>query len=277
MHLVRIGCCELVPYIVAAYIVAVTTLTVEYSPLELPALLIARAWMLCRASEVRVLDRQKEMVGVMPLNDALDMADDQGQDLILIAGDAQPPLVRICAASTFKYEFEKSKKVANKKQRESKQELKELKMTPRTEIHDLEVRIPWSAACMSCRARYNWCRCAHALHLSAHKLRSTLSHTRTRQDLGWSLVAHTGWMRAFIHGFMSNFLSDGASTVFSMQQWVAYHLLSKTMTINFSIFSLLLPGLRSPPVSQPSQPTHLSMPHHHSNKHRDVVCTTYAS
>jgi translation initiation factor IF-3 len=134
--------------------------------------------MLCRASEVRVLDRQKEMVGVMPLNDALDMADDQGQDLILIAGDAQPPLVRICAASTFKYEIEKNKKVANKKQRENKQELKELKMTPRTEIHDLEVRLLSCVACVPCMARYRCALRAHALYLSAHKLRCTLGHTQ---------------------------------------------------------------------------------------------------
>ena len=83
----------------------------------------------------------KEMVGVMPLTEAMGMATASGMDVILINESAQPPLVRICSVSKYKYEIEKVKKEAQKKQRASQQELKELKLSPRTEVHDLEVRL----------------------------------------------------------------------------------------------------------------------------------------
>ena len=101
----------------------------------------------CRYDEVRVLDKMKEMVGVMPLTEAMGMATAAGMDVILINETAQPPLVRICSVSKYKYEIEKVKKEAQKKQRASQQELKELKLSPRTEVHDLEVRPSVPAIC----------------------------------------------------------------------------------------------------------------------------------
>lgn len=94
-----------------------------------------------RYDEVRVLDKMKEMVGVMPLTQAMGLATASSMDVILINENAEPPLVRICSVSKYKYEIEKVKKEAQKKQRASQQELKELKLSPRTEIHDLEVCI----------------------------------------------------------------------------------------------------------------------------------------
>jgi hypothetical protein len=89
-----------------------------------------------------VLDKMKQMVGVMPLQQALDMAVDDKSDVILLNEDAQPPLVRICALSKYRYEQEKDKKEASKKQRAAQQEIKELKLSPRTEVHDLQVPVP---------------------------------------------------------------------------------------------------------------------------------------
>jgi translation initiation factor IF-3 len=95
----------------------------------------------CRYEEVRVLDKMKEMVGVMPLTQAMGMAQATGMDVILVNENAQPPLVRICSVSKYKYEIEKNKKEAQKKQRASQQEIKELKLSPRTEVHDVEVSL----------------------------------------------------------------------------------------------------------------------------------------
>lgn len=92
-----------------------------------------------RYDEVRVLDKSKEMVGVMSLTQAMGMAQAASMDVILINENAKPPLVRICSVSKFKYEIEKVKKEAQKKQRLSQQEIKELKLSPRTEVHDLQV------------------------------------------------------------------------------------------------------------------------------------------
>lgn len=77
----------------------------------------------------------------MSLMEAIGMATAQGEDVILLNKDAKPPLVRICSVSKFKYEQDKVKKDAAKKQRESRQDLKELKMSPRTEPHDMQVRV----------------------------------------------------------------------------------------------------------------------------------------
>lgn len=87
-----------------------------------------------------MLDKMKEMIGVMPLMEVIGMATAQGEDVILLNKDAEPPLVRICSVSKYKYEQDKVKKDAAKKQRESRQDLKELKMSPRTEPHDMQVR-----------------------------------------------------------------------------------------------------------------------------------------
>lgn len=86
-----------------------------------------------------MLDSRKEMLGVMSLNDAILMAEDIKQDVILLNSAAVPPLVRLCSVSKYRYEIEKDKKEAQKKQRNSKQVLKELKLSPRIAAHDLQV------------------------------------------------------------------------------------------------------------------------------------------
>ena len=75
----------------------------------------------------------------MPLDEAILLAEDFKQDVILINDAAKPPLVRLCAVSKYRYEVEKEKKVASKKSREARQDLKELKLSPRTDVHDLAV------------------------------------------------------------------------------------------------------------------------------------------
>lgn len=63
---------------------------------------------------------EKEMLGVMSLDDALDAADEAETDVIMISPDAEPPVCRLITLNKFKYEQEKAKKEQSKKQREGR-------------------------------------------------------------------------------------------------------------------------------------------------------------
>jgi len=73
-----------------------------------------------RSDTVRLVGAEKEMLGVMSLDAALDLADEQELDVIVISPDADPPVCRLVSYDKFKYEEEKAKKVQSKKQREGR-------------------------------------------------------------------------------------------------------------------------------------------------------------
>ena len=91
-----------------------------------------------RVPEVRVIDDEGNQVGVMATADALEMARAKDLNLVEVAANAVPPVVRILDYGKFKYEEEKKERAAKKHQHTS--ELKELRLRPRTDDHDLEVR-----------------------------------------------------------------------------------------------------------------------------------------
>jgi translation initiation factor IF-3 len=72
-----------------------------------------------RVPEVRLINEEKEPLGVMSTEEALRMAQDQELDLILVVPDASPPVARLISYSKFNYEAVKASKDAKKKQRES--------------------------------------------------------------------------------------------------------------------------------------------------------------
>ncbi len=79
------------------------------------------------------------MLGVMPTRDAIHMAFDAGLDLVEIAAAADPPVCKILDLGKFKYEIQKKKNEARKKQRVI--EVKEIKMRPGTDEHDFQVKL----------------------------------------------------------------------------------------------------------------------------------------
>eukprot|EP00884_Botryococcus_braunii_P015533 jgi/Botrbrau1/2663/Bobra.0203s0012.1 len=91
--------------------------------------------------EVRLIGSDKSMLGVMTMDEALDLADEEGVDVVLISPDASPPVARLVDYSKYKYELSKTAKEAQKKQREARQDLKELKLRPGTDLHDYQVRL----------------------------------------------------------------------------------------------------------------------------------------
>jgi len=92
-----------------------------------------------RAREIRVIDAEGEPVGVMTPEDALARAQEDGLDLVEVAPNAQPPVCRIMDYGKYKYE---QKKKANKgKAKSHSASLKEVKVRPRTDDHDLGFKL----------------------------------------------------------------------------------------------------------------------------------------
>jgi translation initiation factor IF-3 len=91
------------------------------------------------AREVRVIDEEGQMVGVMPPAQALSMAEEKGLDLIEIAPNANPPTCKVMDYGKWKYENKKKAQVAKKKQ--TVISIKEIQIRPRTDDHDLEVKM----------------------------------------------------------------------------------------------------------------------------------------
>lgn len=81
------------------------------------------------------------MIGVFSLEEALDMAQNEGVDLVLLNDNADPPLCRLIEYGKYKFELDKKSRLARQKQRASRVDLKELKMRPATDVHDYQVRV----------------------------------------------------------------------------------------------------------------------------------------
>ena len=88
---------------------------------------------------MRVVGVNGEMLGVMPIREAVQMAFDQGLDLVEIAAAADPPVCKILDVGKFKYEVQKKKNEARKKQKVI--EVKEIKMRPGIDEHDYQVKL----------------------------------------------------------------------------------------------------------------------------------------
>ena len=79
------------------------------------------------------------MVGVTPTREALRMAEEAGLDLVEISPNADPPVCKILDFGKWKYQEEKKKNAARKKQRVI--EVKEIKLRPGIDDHDFEIKM----------------------------------------------------------------------------------------------------------------------------------------
>lgn len=91
-----------------------------------------------RAREVRLIDENGEMIGVMPPVRALDIARERNLDLVEVSPSAMPPVCKLMDYGRFKYEQAKKENEARKNQKTIT--LKEIRMRPRTDEHDVEVK-----------------------------------------------------------------------------------------------------------------------------------------
>ena len=91
-----------------------------------------------RVPEVRLIDEDGAQLGVVPTAQAMEMARQRDLDLVEVAANAVPPVCKLLDYGRFKYEQTKKEREAKKHQHTS--ELKELRMRPGTDDHDLDVR-----------------------------------------------------------------------------------------------------------------------------------------
>ncbi|TNE32581.1 MAG: translation initiation factor IF-3 [Alphaproteobacteria bacterium] len=92
-----------------------------------------------RSAEVRLIDAEGEMLGVVTLEDALARASDAGLDLLEVSPNAAPPVCKLIDYGKYRYEQQKKANIARKKQKII--QLKELKMRPTIEEHDYQVKM----------------------------------------------------------------------------------------------------------------------------------------
>ncbi len=92
-----------------------------------------------RDREVRLIDEDGTQLGVVSSKDALNMAHEKDLDLVKIAPQANPPVCKIMNYSKYKFDQAKREKDARKKQKVM--EVKEVRMTPNTEEHDLNTKV----------------------------------------------------------------------------------------------------------------------------------------
>src|SRR5690348_18409060 len=88
---------------------------------------------------VRLVDERGEMIGVVTRNEALQRATEAGLDLVEVAANADPPVVKILDYGKFKYEEQKRRNEARKKQKVI--EVKEIKLRPGINTHDYDVKM----------------------------------------------------------------------------------------------------------------------------------------
>jgi translation initiation factor IF-3 len=93
---------------------------------------------LIRAREVRVIASEGEQLGVMLLRDALQKAEEAGLDLVEVAPTAVPPVCRIMDFGKYKYEM--NKKAHESKKHQTVIAVKEVKLRPRTDDHDVQFK-----------------------------------------------------------------------------------------------------------------------------------------
>jgi translation initiation factor IF-3 len=87
---------------------------------------------------VRLIDENGEMMGVMPPQRALDIARERNLDLVEISPNALPPVCKLMDYGKYKYEQAKKENEARKNQKTIT--LKEIRMRPRTDDHDIDVK-----------------------------------------------------------------------------------------------------------------------------------------
>jgi len=91
-----------------------------------------------RAREVRLIDENGEMIGVMPPMRALDIARERNLDLVEISPNAIPPVCKLMDYGRYKYEQAKKENEARKHQKTIT--LKDIRIRPRTDEHDIDVK-----------------------------------------------------------------------------------------------------------------------------------------
>jgi translation initiation factor IF-3 len=93
-----------------------------------------------RAREVRVINSTGDQLGILPIDQARRAAEEEGLDLVEVSPEARPPVCRIMDFGKFKYHQRKKDRAGGKKTKGA-MGLKELRVRPAIDPHDLEYRL----------------------------------------------------------------------------------------------------------------------------------------
>ncbi|HMK35665.1 MAG TPA: translation initiation factor IF-3 [Desulfomonilaceae bacterium] len=92
-----------------------------------------------RAAKVRVISPDGEQLGILDVPEALRRSEEYGLDLVEVAPNVEPPVCKIMDYGKFRYE--ESKKEHERKKKQATVVLKEIKLRPKTEEHDLDYKV----------------------------------------------------------------------------------------------------------------------------------------
>lgn len=92
-----------------------------------------------RHPQVRLIGSDSSQLGIFSAAEALEMAYDEGLDLVEVSENAKPPVCRIMNYDKFRYE--QAKKLQEAKKKQTTVETKEIKFRPKTEEHDLNFKL----------------------------------------------------------------------------------------------------------------------------------------
>lgn len=92
-----------------------------------------------RDKEVRVIGENGEQLGIMPIREAMRLAQEAELDLVKIAPKAQPPVCKIIDYGKYRYELARKEKEARKKQKIV--EVKEVRLSPNIDTNDLNTKV----------------------------------------------------------------------------------------------------------------------------------------
>lgn len=128
-----------------------------------------------RVPEVRVIGADGKMLGIMTTPDALRLAGEHGLDLVEIDPKAAPP---VCKVLDFgKYKYDEKKKAREAKRKQSVVEIKEIKLRPKTDDHDLDFKT---------RAAHRFLEAGHKVKFTVRFRGREITHPEKAQEqLDW--------------------------------------------------------------------------------------------
>ncbi|MGD8625977.1 MAG: translation initiation factor IF-3 [Anaerolineae bacterium] len=92
-----------------------------------------------QAPQLRVIDSDGKQLGILPRREALRLADERELDLVEVAPNAEPPVVKLMDYGKYQYEKAKREREARKARKEI--EVKEVRLRPKTDDHDINFKV----------------------------------------------------------------------------------------------------------------------------------------
>jgi translation initiation factor IF-3 len=94
-----------------------------------------------KVDTVRLIDEANNQIGVIPKDEALSRARDVGLDLVEVAPTSDPPVCRIMDYGKWLYQQKRRTRESHKKSQRTVSTLKEIRLKPETDKHDLEIKV----------------------------------------------------------------------------------------------------------------------------------------